>query len=301
MQTLKNGDVVDVIAPAASCSKEDITAVQNLLISWNLVPRIPQDIFGDDLLCANSDEKRFLQLQDALLNTESKAVWCLKGGYGCARLISRLAELPIPQQTKLFIGFSDITVLHLFLQQKWHWQTLHGPGARQVALELIDQNHIQEIKNIIFGEQKTIEFKLEPLNNAAKKTVNINSTVTGGTLSILQTSIGTNWQVYAKNKILFFEDVNERGYKVDRMLQHLKQAEIFTNVKAVLFGDFIGGEEPEGFSLVEKVIKRFAQESDFPVLLCTGVGHGKLNRVLPLGFTANLSLGEAGLLTIRII
>lgn len=300
MQSLTPGDTIDIIAPATGCNKQDVEAVKNLLTSWNLIPRIPTDLFGEDLLCINSNEKRFAQLKDALCNTESKVIWCLKGGYGCARLIPELEKLAKPTQPKLLIGFSDITVLHLFLQQKWNWQTLHGPGARQVALETIDLNNIHEIKNIFFGNQKIIEFKLSPLNKAAGQNIGMDTTITGGTLSLIQTSLGTSWQIDAKNKILFLEDCNERGYKVDRMLQHLKQAGAFSDIHAVIFGDFIGGQEPEGFSLVDKVIQRFAEENDFPVLSCPDIGHGKFNRPLPFGTPANLSLGTTNLLTVKI-
>lgn len=288
--------MIDIIAPASSCSPEDIEKVRDLLVSWNLVPRIPQDILGEDLLCANSDENRFAQLKNALLSEDSNAIWCLKGGYGCARLISELEKLPKPKHNKLFIGFSDITVLHLFLQQKWGWQTLHGPSARQAALELIEQDDIQELKRIIFGQQKTTEFQLFPLNSAAKQNAEISASITGGTLSLLQTSIGTSWQVDGKEKILFIEDINERGYQIDRMLQHLKQAGIFAKVKAVLLGDFVGGQEPEGNSLVMPVLQRFAEESSFPVLHCPVIGHGKFNRVLPFGTQAELRLAEQKLI-----
>lgn len=300
MYSLNPGDSIDIIAPATGCSKQDVETVKNLVTSWHLIPRVPTDLFGEDLLCINSDEKRFAQLKDALFNTESKAIWCLKGGYGCARLIPELEKLAKPTQPKLLIGFSDTTVLHLFLQQKWNWQTLHGPGARQVALETIDDNSIQEIKNIIFGNQKIIKFKLSPLNKAAKKNISIDSIITGGTLSLIQTSLGTSWQIDSKNKILFLEDCNERGYKIDRMLQHLKQASVFSDIKAVIFGNFIGGQEPEGFSLVDKVLQRFAEENNFPVLSCPDIGHGKVNRPLPFGTSANLTLGTTNLLTAKI-
>jgi len=261
---------------------------------------MPENIFGKDLLCANADAARLLHLQEALLNQESKAVWCLKGGYGCARLIPELIKLMPPEKAKLFIGFSDITVLHLFLQQQWCWQTLHGPGITQLGLESIEQSHIQEAKDVIFGKQTLLNFQLKPLNKAARQTINIQTTITGGTLSLIQTSIGTLWQCDSKNKILFLEDVNERGYKVDRMLLHLKQAGIFSDVTAIIFGDFIEGKEPTGISLIEPVLQRFAEENDFPMLYSPEIGHGKFNRPLPFGVPANLQLGEASSLVVRI-
>lgn len=299
--TLHKGDIIDIIAPASkSLDANDIKNIRDFLLSWDLQPRIPENIYGEDLLCANSDEIRFAHLVDALTNAESKAVWCLRGGYGSARLVENLFKLPTPKHNKLFMGFSDITVLHLFLQQQWGWQTLHTPSARQVAANSIEPENISELRNIIFGKTNSLEFKLMPLNSSAKKPAQINSSITGGNLSLVQTSVGTPWQVDTKNKVVFLEEVDERGYRIDRALQHLKQANIFENVKAVILGDFIDGAEPNGSSLINPVLKRFAEETHIPVLSCPGIGHGKENRPLPLGTSVNLQTGENASLSIKI-
>lgn len=295
-QVLREGDIIDVIAPASPRLKNEasITAIKELLVSWNLVPRIPDDIFGIDLLCANTDAKRFDFLKAALLNTESRAVWCLRGGYGSGRLIPQLANLevknPVP---KLFIGMSDITALHLFLQRHFHWVTLHGPSVRQVTDNDVAKENIEELKQIMFGRQNVLRYNnLTPLNKQGLKNQLIETCIVGGNFCLIQASIGTLWQVDARNKILFLEEINERGYRVDRMLQHLEQAGIFKDVTAVIFGDFTGGQEPNGTCLIDPVLKRFAESCDFPVLRCPGIGHGKFNRVLPLGTNTQLQLGE---------
>ena len=140
-----------LIAPSAKgLINNDLQKIQDFLSTWKLKSHIADDIYGNDLLCANTDEKRFEQLKRALFNRESKAVWCLRGGYGAAKLLPALKAIKSPEQIKLFIGFSDITALHIFLQQEWEWQTLHGPSARQVAQAEIAIENIDELKKYYF-------------------------------------------------------------------------------------------------------------------------------------------------------
>ena len=129
-----------------------------------------------------------------------------------------------------------------------------------------------------------------PLNAIAQNSIELEGIITGGNLSVIQTSLATNWQINANNKILFLEEINERGYRIDRMLQHLSQANIFQKVKAVLFGDFIGGTEPAGNSLIEPVLKRFAEVNNFPIFRCENIGHGKINRALPFGTSGEIKM-----------
>ena len=112
---LKLGDVVDIIAPASRCAQSVVDDLISLLTSWGLKPHVPELLFSDDLLCANSDTARFSQLEIALTNNKSKAVICVRGGYGSLRLIPQLLDIPSPQIAKWFIGMSDVTALHLFL------------------------------------------------------------------------------------------------------------------------------------------------------------------------------------------
>lgn len=96
----------------------------------------------------------------------------------------------------------------------------------------------------------------------------------------------------AIKKLFFLEEVGERGYRVDRMLEHLRQAGIFNNAKAILLGDFIGGQEPDGSSLLEPVLERFAKNCEIPVVKLEGLGHGPINFPLPLGTMTQLELGK---------
>lgn len=288
LPVLQVGDSIELIAPASRCSDGLLSGINELLSSWQLNCIVSDDIFGADLLCANSDEIRFESLKRALLNPDTKAVLCARGGYGCMRLIPELEKMSPPTSPKLFIGMSDITALNLFLQQKWHWPVIHGA----LALDKFSPAAIDDMKSLMFGNDKQIQFQGKPLNAAAKKSQTIQSSVTGGNLCLIQTSIGTAWQLNGRDKIILLEEIGERGYRVDRMLAHLQQAGLFKDATAILLGDFIGGEEPDGKSLVQPVLERFAEHCAIPVVQVKGIGHGRDNLPIPLGTSATLQLGS---------
>ena len=285
---LNTGDSVEIIAPASRCSDNQLIKLKELLTSWKLNCIIEDDIFGDDLLCANTDENRFRSLKNALQNPTTKAIICARGGYGSMRLIPELTTITPPTTPKLFIGMSDITALNLYLQQQWQWPVIHGAPI----IDKFSPESITAIKSILFGDIKQVCFEGLPMNTLAEETTLIKSSVSGGNLSLIQTSIGTTWQLDGHNKIIFLEEVNERGYRVDRMLEHLRQANVFKKASAIVFGDFTEGKEHDGSSLINPVLERFAKHCEMPVIKITGIGHGFINFPLPLGTEAHLQLGH---------
>ena len=232
----------------------------------------------------------------ALLATDSKGIWCLRGSYGSNRLIPELAKIKRPSQQKVFIGISDVTSLHLFLNQSWKWSTLHGTVLDRLAENRIDAVLAQEVFDIICGYKKTILFTgLKPMNARAEKIKFLKARIVGGNLTTLQSSIGTPWAVKTVGNFLFLEDTGERGYRVDRMLVHLKQAGRLKDCRGVLFGHFTGGDEPlspEGLSSnrVHEALQRFADENkNLPIWSGVESGHGELLRTLPFGTGAFLT------------
>ncbi len=153
---------------------------------------------------------------------------------------------------------------------------------------------------MIFGTALEKTFKrLIPLNDHAVQEKDIKGTITGGNLRIIQSSLGTSWELKAKGKILFIEDVGERGYSVDRMLEQMIQAKIIDKgLKAVIFGDFTESLEKDGKDLTGVAIKRFAAKVPYPVLRGLPAGHGHaLNYPIPFNTKCVLSTGKRGELT----
>ena len=292
---LEKGDIVDIVAPASHCAPERLNGAIRFLIDWGLKPRVPQKIFGKDVICANEDGVRFEQLMTALTAEDSKAVWCLRGGYGSNRLVPELLKKRAPKiQPKLFIGLSDITTLNLFLNQEWGWAAIHGPMLDRLGRGETKPVYLRELQRVYFGETSEIAFtKLKPLNEAARVRGEIRGPVTGGNIVTLQSSLGTKLPWETKGKILFMEEIGERGYRVDRILEHFRQAGVIDKARAIVLGDFTGGEEPDGKSRVPKVIRRFASELKIPVFSGIQSGHGAIQRPLPLGTPSVLKIGES--------
>lgn len=271
---------IEVIAPASTIDLDVLLKIQSLNC-FNL--HIPNKIA---LLNAVSDACRFDLLKEALFNG-SEIIWCLRGGYGSGRLMDHLMAIKEPpEKQKIFIGYSDVTAIHLFLSQSWGWKTIHGAMLTEILDPSKNPENFKKISNLIADliskkEAHASLNDLSPLNHAAQSIEKIAGPLTGGNLSIIQTSLGTNWAIETKGKILFLEDVCEPGYKVDRMLNHCKQADILNDLKAIVFGYFSKPVDP----FLNSTLERFARGTNVPVFQSKQFGHGDVN--YPLIYNAH--------------
>lgn len=273
---------IQVIAPASGTTPEKMAKLSSL----HMLPlKMPPDILSHDIAYhANTDEKRFELLKTALLNDdENTIIWALRGGYGSARLLDKLKELPIPSHKKTVIGFSDNTALLLFLSQEWQWPVIHGSVLNQLLDDNQEADNFLRIADIIAQRvrSQTIE-NLIPLNPSAKAD-EISGKLLGGNLTLIENSIGTHWQAQTSGKILFLEEVGEKGYRIDRSLYHCLQAGLFTKVKAIILGEFI--ESDDSSEVVSFALNRLAHEMELrniPVYKTNQFGHGNQN--LPLKY-----------------
>lgn len=280
---LKKGDIVDIVAPGWACSREQLALAVQTLKSWGLVPRVPKDLIGKTFQLSNKDEIRFQHLKKALLAKDSKAIWCLRGGYGSLRLMPMLDKLRAPAQRKLLIGYSDITTIHMFLNFFWGWPSLHGPLFDRLGREDQSAPDVRMLKDVLFGKTDEVVLSgLKPVNSSARRAGAVRGSVVGGNPTVIQSGLGTPWQVSAQGKILFFEEVGERPYRIDRILTQMEQAGFFRGVKAVIFADMLLGDKKERKKIFSDVIKRFADSQKFPVFVGLKSGHGKLNFPVPL-------------------
>lgn len=296
---LKPGDTVDIIAPASHCPPEKLQEGIDFIKSLGLIPRVPADIIGGEVYVASPLKTQLRHFKEAL-KSDSKVIWCLRGGYGSMRLVPFLSKLAPPKTPKLLIGFSDITSLHLFVNNKWKWPSLHGLLVSQLSVAKKKNIDQKETIDVLFGKKEKLTFTgLIPLNDLAKTPgKKVSGKITGGNFRIVQSSLKTDWEISPQGKILFLEDVGERGYSVDRMLEQLKQAGILKKgIKALVFGDFTEGEEKSGKDYTSLPMKKFAAEAPFPVFMGLKAGHGKINHPIPFETVSELELGKRGKLT----
>jgi len=291
---------VELVAPGFRCDELELSSGKQILKEWGLGLSSPSPLFGHDILCSNSLDLRLNFLKKALSSSESEAIWCVRGGYGSLQLLEGLDKMKVIPDFKLIIGYSDITSLHSFVRQKWGWPSLHGPLVDGLGAQKPNLESQKALHDFLWTDNSEISFKgLKPMNSQANESRVVKSEVVGGNLSVLQSTLGTSFQEDISGKILFLEDVGERGYRIDKMLTHMKLSGYLKGVEALVLGDFTGGLESDGSSLVFEVLKKWALELNFPVLSGLPCGHGQQQYPLALGTEASLFLGQSSELRVK--
>lgn len=268
-----------VVVPASGLNSTDSIRLEK---STRFGVRVSNSCYVNKKIlgAADTDENRFRKFCNAM-HTDHKILWALRGGYGSYRLIDFLKDLPAPKHKKIFVGFSDTTAMSLFISQNWkNWEVIHAPVFVHLVNSRFYEPAFSLLMKILHGsiESYSIE-NLKPVNRMAKKKRKVAGKVTGGNLSLIETSLATNWEMQTKNKIVFLEDVGETAERVHRVLYHLKQSGKFRSARAIVFGSFTGSAGD-----MESVIKQFAKGFHIPVYVTDQFGHGKVN--MPIVYNA---------------
>jgi muramoyltetrapeptide carboxypeptidase len=188
---------------------------------------------------------RVAALKEALTETDSRAIFCTRGGYGSNYLLDGLSvALAAP---KILLGYSDLTSLQIFLWQKFRWVTFYGPMVSsgfdrgEGAAEGYDrESFIHAVSETRHGW--VIDLKGTETLVPGK----VDGTLLGGCLTLIETTLGTAWELDTHGSILVLEDRGMKPWQVDRALMHLKQAGKFRGVSAVVLGEFPECEGPDG-------------------------------------------------------
>ena len=304
-KSTKIGDIFDIVFPSTSGSIQEISAIKKYLQNLGLNPRIllekkttPRKNLNSAL--SNFSAKvRFEQLYQALENPDSSLVWCGRGGYSAGDLLPYLAKAKPIEQNKIFIGFSDITSISIFLQQNWNWQIVCAPVLVQLIENgklLVNKKSEKEILDFIFGKKTGFEYDLISLNKTKTKT--IKTEIIGGCLSVLSGHFGGDFQINFADKILFLEDIEESGEKLDRYLRQIIEVILKTKKKpqAILFGEFTYGIKDKFLiQNVELAIKNLIDRIDelkleIPVFKSKdALGHSDKMRPLILGVKSEIN------------
>ena len=293
--TISPGAIIDIVAPSGRFDVSVLPSIQAFLQAQGWIARLSPAMLGPHDFLANSDVQRLSLLQQALTAEDSDIIWCVRGGHGTTRIMHDLLVQPKPSRPKLLVGFSDITTLHLGLNQCWQWPSLHAPMARQVALGLSDVRDVSALLHLWqIGLANYTLTDLTPKNISATNVTALHGVTVGTCLSLLQTSLSTPWQIEAQDKILFIEDLNEPAYRLDRLLVHLSNAGIWQQATAIVLGDFATEATAQEQVMIARVLSEFSSAQAVPVFALNGFGHGARNQPIPLGVPATLqSMAES--------
>lgn len=278
---LKPGDHVALIAPARAVSPDEIMAFENWCLSQHLVLKKGRHLFGRLHQFSGTAEERAADLREAWLDPAVKAVFCARGGYGSVHLLDLLHDLDWLKNPKWLVGFSDITTLHLHLNNLG-LATLHAPMAIHwnASHEHATAN-ISNIERALFNNQ--VEINLTGANLI--KPQPFSGDLCGGNLSLIYAALGTPEQPKTQGKVLFLEDLDEYLYHIDRMMTALKRAGLLHGLSALLIGgmsDMKDNTVPFGYSAAE-IILTACRDYDYPVIFDFPAGHTEKNICLKLG------------------
>ncbi len=231
-------------------------------------------------------DDRVEEFEAALERPEWRAVFCLRGGYGSTYLLDRF-HLPRWPAPKIVLGYSDITSVQVFLWQKRGWVTFYGPmvaaGFDAGPAGYDADTFLRAVTETRGGWSVCLQG--EPLFSGEAEGV-----LLGGCLTLLETTLGTPWELDTAGSILLLEDRAMKPYQFDRALMHLKQAGKLKDVRAIVLGEFPESEPPvAGGPTVQEVARRILEESGVPVVWGAAVGHtSRPMLTLPLGVRARL-------------
>ena len=278
---LSLGDTVALAAPARKISKAEILPAERWLQSVGFNVFYDDRLFTEEHQFAGSDEVRAQYFQELLDHDEIKAIWCVRGGYGSARIIDNLDFSHFQQHPKWVCGYSDITVFHSHIQQHLQTATLHTTMPINVTEENTQTPAVQSLFAAVTGKPLTYEIAPHPLSRQKA----FSGILTGGNLSMLYSLIGSPSDIDTSDKVLFIEDLDEYLYHIDRMMHNLKRSGKLTNIKALLVGhlsDMHDNTVPFG-KTAEEIVADHCRDLNIPLIFNVPAGHLPDNRAFRMG------------------
>lgn len=285
---LEPGDTIGVATPGSLFTPEPLAAGLSLLEDWGFKTRVGRTGIRKRRFLAGTDQERADELLDLFRDPEVKAIICSRGGYGAQRILDRLDYRVIAQHPKMFVGFSDVTVLLAAFWKMSRLMTFHGPMV--TTLRGTRKTDREGLRTMLLGGLP----EGFPLTGKGKiRGGQATGVLLGGNLTLLAHLIGTPFEPAWDRLILFVEDQGESGYRLDRLWTHLRLAGVFRQIRGLLIGQLSGGGigKPDW----DLFLELFA-DLDIPIWRGLPVGHGRENLTLPVGAPVELD-GEKGRLT----
>lgn len=308
-RALKAGDTVGLITPSTGVSDpEKLNTAERTVRYFGLVPKWGKNVSKRAGYLGGSIDERADDLNAMFADDAVKAVFAIRGGYGSAQILPEIDYEAIKRHPKIFVGYSDITAMHLAIHKMTGLVTFHGP----VPLSAFTDYTQAAYKKALFGTAPLGELTNPPESNGLRpkhilrpvRPGKARGPLVGGNLSLVASTMGTPYEIDARGKILFLEDVEEQPYSIDRMLTQLRLGGKLDQAAGVIWGECNDCRpreyQPsfvEGTFTTAEVVDRILGELKVPVLSGLTIGHTDDQLTLPVGVMAEMDAGM-GTLTI---
>ena len=308
-RALRPGDTVGLITPSSYVSDPDrLIAAERTVRYFGLKPKFGGNVRKRDGYLGGSIEERLEDLHAMFADPAVSAIFAIRGGYGAAQLLDRIDYALIRKNPKIFLGYSDITALHLAIGKRAGMVTFHGP----VALSDFTEYTRKYFRHALFETNPLGAVTNPPETNPLRPAHTLRAIrpgkargrLEGGNLTLISTTMGTPFEIETRGRILLLEDVDEQPYSIDRMLTQLRLAGKFDGAAGIVFGeckDCRPRDYKPGFESTlsfGEVLDEILGKLPVPVLSGLTFGHTGDQLTLPLGAMATLD-ADKGELTIE--
>ncbi|WP_309090069.1 LD-carboxypeptidase [Phenylobacterium sp.] len=296
---LRAGDRVAVVNPSTAIHDPAAAERAGLVIAaLGLTPVLPPSLLSRPRDLAGSRRHRLDELHAAFGDPAIKGVFCARGGYGVSEIVEDVDYGLIGRNPKVFVGFSDLTLLQLAIRRRTGLVTFHG---RMPGLTRFPAYSLEALRRAVCDPRPLGVLQNPPEANALRPSYPLRTIaggvaegrLTGGNLAMILAAMGTPWEIDTRKAILFFEDVDESPYSVARMLLTLKHAGKFRDVAGVVVGAFArsdGASDVTPYTLNE-VFDQVLGQVGVPVFSGLAIGHTDEQLTLPVGARARIDAG----------
>jgi muramoyltetrapeptide carboxypeptidase len=278
---IKEGDIAGIVAPAGIVHPEDIEPAIDILKAWGLQVAKGKYIYERYHFFAGTDEQRLEDLQAVLDDPSVKIIFFARGGYGSIRLIEKLNFEKFKKSPKWLVGYSDLTLFHIYIAQTLNCESIHGLMPKNFLKGQEDGRSLTTLKSVLFGLPNTFSCEYHPLNRSGEAT----GILTGGNLSLIYSLQGTRYEIDTRGKILFIEEVNEYYYHFERMMINLKMSGKLEEIAGLVVGGLteMKNTSPEFGKDACEIIGDMIKDYSYPVMYGFPAGHMFPNLPLIMG------------------
>ena len=285
---LQPGDKIALLSPAGPIERGVVDSAAAVLRAKGYAPVIYPHAFGKFGHFSGTTAERFADLKAALLDPEIRAIVCTRGGYGVVHNLDSLASLPLTDDPKWIVGFSDISALHSLMASRGI-ASVHSSMARQIAQGDAHPDNAP-LFGILAGEMPVYTFGPSPYNHPG----HAEGKLLGGNLAVIADLIATPFDIIHPGTILFIEDVSEPIYKIERILYQLRLSGVLARLDGLVIGQFTDYKPDENHSTMEAMIAEMVAPYEFPIAFGAPIGHVEHNIPLVESCWATLDVTPAG-------
>lgn len=293
---LQKGDTIGIIAPSSPPNldqlKRSLTFLEELGLSYKM-GRSVENVYG---YLAGTDEERLEDLHEMFADPSIAGIICAGGGYGSARYADKIDYQLMHECPKIFWGYSDITFLHTSMNVYSDIVTFHGPMlASDVGKDTFSDLSKRMFQQLFEPMELHYTNEISPLERLSAGVAR--GELTGGNLSLLASGIGTKFEVDTKGKLLLIEDIGEEPYRIDGLLNQLRQAGKLEEAVGFVIGDFKDAEpKKRQVSLsLDEVLDHYLGGLGKPAVKGFKIGHCEPHFAVPLGVLAELDANNLSL------